>query len=313
VRTATRHRDFFNNNNGDSNVSDDVNATYKLKLYVLKRVGNFRVLRLLDDLYHLVYLPFGFINYVIHMLLKRPYFGIWLASAQGNPERFPYMVKSAKYLAANGGPDVARGMRILEIGAYAGGSAIVWGRALKQLGATEGRVVSVDPWDSYIDLTGNRRLVFRIMNHNLANGNVLRLFVCNLKAANVADICFQLRGKSEDILPMLKTEKFDVIYIDANHNVDAISKDLKFALPLLKDGGLMCGTALERQLKDFDPEFVKANFHTDLTIDPETGGIFHPGVTYAVGNFFNRRISHYGGYWVVRKKGGQFEDVVLEE
>jgi len=176
-------------------VSDDVNTTYKLKLFVLKRVGNFRVLRLLDDLYHLVCLPFGFVNYVIHRLLNRPYFGIWLASAQGNPGRFPYMAKSAKYLAANSSPDVARGMRILEIGAYAGGSAMTWGQALKQLDATEGRVVSVDPWNSYFDLTGNRRVVFRIMNRNLGNGNVMRLFVRNLKAAGVHDMCFQFRGR----------------------------------------------------------------------------------------------------------------------
>ena len=32
-------------------MTDDVNTIYKLKLFVLKRVGNFQVLRFLDDLY----------------------------------------------------------------------------------------------------------------------------------------------------------------------------------------------------------------------------------------------------------------------
>jgi hypothetical protein len=292
-------------------MTEDVNMLYKLKLFVLKRVGNFKVLRFLDDLYHVVGLPFSFASYLIHRLIGRPYFGLWHASAQGHPGRFPYMTKTVEYLVNSGDPDIARDLTILEIGAYAGGSAIVWARALKNNGATNGKLISVDPWDSYIDLTGNRRFVFRVMNRNLGNGNVLRLFVQNLKAAGVADICYQFRGRSEDILPVLKA-KFDIIYIDANHHVDAVSKDLQLALPLLKDGGVMCGTALERQLEDFDPDFVKAKFHTDLFTDPETGQIFHPGVTYAVGRFFGRRISHYGGYWVVRKNGEKFDDVTLE-
>ncbi|MDA1089360.1 MAG: class I SAM-dependent methyltransferase [Proteobacteria bacterium] len=291
-------------------MTEDVNTIYKVKLFVLKRVGNFKVLRVLDDLYHIIGLPLGFLTYLFHRLIGRPYFGIWLASAQGHPGRFPYMKKTVEHLAKTSDPEVIRNLKILEIGAYAGGSALVWGRALKNNGATNGKLISVDPWDSYIDLTGNHRIVFRVMNRNLGNGNVLRLFVQNLKAAGVSDVCHQFRGRSEDILPMLNS-KFDIIYIDASHHVDAVTKDLELSLPLLKDGGVICGAGLERQLEDLDPEFVKAHFHTDLFIDPKTGQTFHPGITYAVGNCFGRRISHYGGYWVVRKNGEKFEDVVL--
>ncbi len=292
-------------------MSEDVNAIYKFKLFVLGRVRNIKLLNFLDNAYHVVCLPFGFIMYLFHRMLGRPYFGIWLASAQGHPGRFKYMTQCIDYLVANGDPRLAKDMRILEIGAYAGGSAIVWGRALKRLGITNGKLISVDPWDSYLSLADNRHMHFRIMNRNLGNGNVLRLFVQNLKAAGVSDICFQMRGKSEDVLPMLKKGEFDLVYIDANHHFDAISKDLELALSMLREGGLMCGPALELQLDDLDPEFVKANFHTDLTIDPRTGKIFHPGIAYAIGKFFGRRISKYDGYWVVRKKGTQFEDVVL--
>ena len=58
-------------------MTDDVNTIYKLKLFALKRVGNFKVLRFLDDLYHVVGLPFGFITYLFHRLIGRPYSGIW--------------------------------------------------------------------------------------------------------------------------------------------------------------------------------------------------------------------------------------------
>jgi len=57
-------------------MTDDVNTIYKLKLFVLKRVGNFKVLRFLDDLYHVVGLPFSFSSYLIHRLIGRPYFGL---------------------------------------------------------------------------------------------------------------------------------------------------------------------------------------------------------------------------------------------
>ncbi len=293
-------------------MADAVNPIYKLKLLVLSRIKDVKVLNFFDDIYHVLCLPFGYLSYLVHRLLGRPYFGVWLASAQGNPARFPYMTKCVGYLSAGQDASGNDDFRILEIGAYAGGSAIVWAKALKQFNIASGKVISVDPWDSYLNPNANRHMHFRIMNRNLGNGNVLKLFVRNLKAAGIADICFQMRGRSEDILPMLSTKKFDVIYIDANHHVDAITKDLQVALPLLKDSGLMCGPALEMQMDELDRDFVIANFETDLTFDPRTQRIFHPGISYAIGEFFGRPISKYGGFWVVQKKGTLFEDVVLD-
>ena len=55
-------------------MTDDVNTIYKLTLFVLKRVGNFKVLRFLDDLYHVVGLPFGFVSYLIHRHFGRRIF-----------------------------------------------------------------------------------------------------------------------------------------------------------------------------------------------------------------------------------------------
>ena len=95
--------------------------------------------------------------------------------------------------------------------------------------------------------------------------------------------------------------------------MDAITKDLQVALPLLKDCGLMCGPALEMQMDDLDRDFVMANFETDLTFNPRTQRIFHPSISYAIGEFFGRPISKYGGFWVVQKKGARFEDVKLDQ
>ena len=118
-------------------MSERFNVTYRLKLFVLSRVRDMKILTILDNIYHVLCLPFGFLSYQWHRLLGRPYHGIWLASSQGNPFRFKYMAQSIDYLAKDleqrGRPPSSTEVRILEIGAYAGASAIQWGQALKNI------------------------------------------------------------------------------------------------------------------------------------------------------------------------------------
>ena len=90
-------------------------------------------------------------------------------------------------------------------------------------------------------------------------------------------------------------------------------KDIKNALPLLKDGGLLCGDDLEMQLSGVDGDFVKRHLDLDMAVDPVSGVAFHPGVTLAVGEFFQKDVPCYEGCWVVQKKGDDFDDVKLDE
>ena len=108
------------------------NATYRMKLFVLSHIKDIRLLNFLDNLYHLVCLPFGFLSFMLHKLSGRPYFGIWLGTSQGNPFRHKYMGKSIAFLATdlekNGNIPSQTDVNVLEIGAYAGASAIKWGQ-----------------------------------------------------------------------------------------------------------------------------------------------------------------------------------------
>jgi hypothetical protein len=49
-----------------------------------------------------------------------------------------------------------------------------------------------------------------------------------------------------------------------------------------------------------------------MAVDPASGVAFHPGVALAVGEFFQKDVPCYEGYWVVQKKGHDFDDVKLD-
>lgn len=296
-------------------MSERFNFIYRLKQFVLARVADMRLLAILDNVYQVIVLPFGYLAYRIYRLLGLPYFGVWLHSAQGNPFRRRYMAASVNYLIAEKrrqgqSPETAR-IRILELGAYAGASAILWGSALERHRVADAKVYAVDPWISYLDVERNRRLPYRIMNYGLATGKIFALFNHNIAAAGLSDVCIPIKGDSAEALARFGETSCDLVYIDGDHHVDAVKVDIERSRAMLKDGGLLCGDDLEAQLDGIDADFARRNVDSDMAVDPATGVAYHPGVTVAVAEFFGRRIACYEGYWVVRKTGTGFEDVPL--
>lgn len=294
---------------------ESFNVTYRLKRFLMTRIGDMRLLALLDNVYQVVCLPFGYLSYRIHRMLNRPYFGIWLLSEQGNPFRKKYMGKCIDFIVSenhrDGQSPKGAEIRVLEIGAYAGASAIEWATALMKHRVPGARVYSVDPWGRYLDLSRNRRLPYRIMNHALASGKIFEMFNHNVAAAGLSAVCVPIKGDSADALARFGKDAFDLVYIDGDHKRDAVKADILRSVALLKDGGLLCGDDLELQFVDVDADYVRRNANDDLVVDPASGVPFHPGVTLAVAEFFERKITCYEGFWVVRKKGGNFADFVL--
>ncbi len=282
---------------------------------IMKRVSNIELLSRIDAVYRIVSQPFAFFNYVLTTrILKLPYFGIWMESGQGNPLRHSYMREAVKRCAserASENRNLGQPFRVLEVGAYAGASAIEFATALREAKVEDFIIYSVDAWDAYLDTQKNNRLQYHLMNFNLARGNVLRLFIRNVRAAGVAQDCRQFRGRSDEILPMLLPEQFDFVYIDADHTPAAVQNDLRQSLRLLKPGGSLSGDDLERQMAELDADFVESHADSDIAMDPKSSRIFHPGVTIAVHNFFGRKVTNYDGFWVVGWTGQEFVDVEL--
>lgn len=113
--------------------------------------------------------------------------------------------------------ELARGQRVLELGAQYGFSTVVLAQAADY-------VVSVD-WHRGDEHAGAED-TWKTYCDNLARYDV---------ASKVAAMC----GRFEDVLPELATagEQFDGCFIDGQHDSASVQRDLGLALPLVKPGG----------------------------------------------------------------------------
>lgn len=220
---------------------------------------------------------------------NRPYFGPILASNQGSPIRHGYMQALVGYIEADP-------LRILEVGAWAGGSTITWAEALQQSGKA-GEVLTVDAWLNYNP--GGEGGVYEVMAQALQSGDILRLFLHNIAASGYADCVRFIRGRSEEVLPRLRPGQFDLVFIDGSHIYEAVARDIENAMPLVKEGGILCGDDLELQASVVTD--ARAYSHLDFICDPS--GWYHPGVTRAVAEKLGE-VSAWSGFWAMRKRGG---------
>jgi predicted O-methyltransferase YrrM len=236
---------------------------------------------------------------LIESLLKNePYLGPIFRAFQGDPRRHAYMTALVPFLAADWHRDL---IEILEVGSWAGGSALTWGLALKEA-RVAGRVTCVDPWQPYFDTDTNSGLHYREMNDAAETGLIYRLFLHNIRAAGLADIVKPIRGKSAEILPTLPEASFSIVFLDGSHHYNEVSVDIRSAMRLVCTGGILCGDDLELTAADIDPvELAQAvESGADFVAHKASGRSYHPGVTKAVGEMLPPP-SVWEGFWALRR------------
>ena len=234
----------------------------------------------------------------------RPYFGRVMWASQGLPLRHVVMQELIRLEAVRQGKEP---FHILEVGSWAGGSAITWAEALTRHHQANGQVLCVDPWKPYFDV--NKRpdaAVYREMSEALARDTIYELFMHNITTAGHARLVLPLRGASTTMLPALPPNYFDLVFVDGDHSYAAVLADLKAAATLIKEGGVLCGDDLERQSFEIDRDYARTQIESDYIRDPRSGQEYHPGVTLAVGELFGE-VSHVAGCWAVRKRGNGWE------
>lgn len=267
----------------------------------IKKIG---ILHTIDDL---LWNRISYIRYKLCLWSKRVYFGSYLAASQGNALRHWHMQKLVEHYCKT----LNGKIKILEIGSWAGGSAITWAEAIKKYSRSGGSVLCVDQWSSYFDLKQNNLWTHISMEKALKTNKIYSLFLHNIAASGHGDIIFTFKGPSSQNLRALKGEQFDIIFIDADHLYDGIYNDIVNSAPLLKDGGIICGDDLELQYPQSDNMHIKELLNKDVAIDAHAGTKFHPGVTLAVWEYFKKEVSCWNGFWAVKKSGNKWENIVM--
>ena len=239
---------------------------------------------------------------------NKPYFGRRLSAFQSPPVRYALMAALTRH-ALRGKP----AGRVLEIGSWAGASAITFGVVMRELGISHGEIVCVDPWQKYF-VDEDRSLHYKSMNAATVTGEIQNLFHHNVKACGLEGIIHVRKAYSREALPEMENDSFDLVYIDGSHKSGEALYDLQQAKRLVRNGGLICGDDLELLKSEIDPDAHQAALEKDLDFvaDPQSGIKYHPGVTEAIAAVFTD-VWQKHGFWCVKRFGEQWSASAFQE
>lgn len=245
-------------------------------------------------------------RFVEAMLTGEPYFGPVLRALQGPVNRHRYFLPTLGAAAELRGP-----FQILEVGSWAGASAISWAWAMRKL-ELSGRVLCVDPWRPYFDLEKNRADVYAEMNRGAEKDLIYKLFEHNVTTSGFGELIDVIRGESKIVLPGLESERFHLVYVDGSHAFEDVQSDLQEAKRLVRDGGIICGDDLELQACEINAEELDAAVRTGQDfIESSSGPSYHPGVTAAVKLAFGE-VTVMDGFWAARRCGRDWMPIVVD-
>jgi predicted O-methyltransferase YrrM len=205
-----------------------------------------------------------------------------------------------------------RPLQVLEIGTWAGASAVSWATALKAM-PRAGHVTCVDAWRPYFDLDVERDPVYADMNVAAAHGDVFRLFLHNVRCADVGDVVDYRVGATRDVLPQLEGSSFGVIYVDGSHALDETLHDLSQATRLIRTDGILSGDDLELQRDEVDPAEHRGALASgrDFVWSESARAHYHPGVTEAVAQLIGP-VFTWNGFWAARRTNGSWEGLAFQ-
>ena len=240
-------------------------------------------------------------NILATLFPDEPLFPKNIYGIQGNPRRHLFMIATVA-MTKESSP-----ITILEVGSWAGSSALTWAQAIDSIIPEKGRILCVDSWDHYISKEDIKRgKVYSAMEKTCKLA--YSIFLHNISTYGGGARIDHFRGPSQSVLPYLSDNFFDIVYLDGSHYYDSVLFDIKQACRLVKNGGIICGDDLELQADQIDIDFARRNGNIDYIEDPKTAQHFHPGVTMAVNDTLGN-VSNYFGYWMVRKCNTNFEKI----
>jgi predicted O-methyltransferase YrrM len=227
-----------------------------------------------------------------------PYFGRQLAAFQSPPIRYAVLAQLTRQVFRE-----RTTADILEVGSWAGASAVTLGSVVRELGKKNGRILCVDCWEPYFAETDSS-FHYAMMTHAMVSGQIEQLFLHNVRVCGLDKLIEVRKVDSRIAQSELDPETFDFVYIDGSHKKDDLMLDIQQAMRLVRKGGIICGDDLELARSEVDPAAHRAALATnqDFVLDPLTGRRYHPGVTEAVAASFHTVWARYG-LWCVEREG----------
>jgi len=227
----------------------------------------------------------------------------------GAPVRHVFMIGTIWYLKEKCG---CKEPGILEVGSWCGASALSWVQGLKAYCRGRGSLTCVDAWTPFFHDTPDQGADYaKEMDALLQSDVAYEIFCHNMRTVPDSVATQHVRGRSENVLPQLRDQCYDVVFVDANHAYASVHRDILDSLRLVREGGVICGDDLNLQLHECDEAFTRLNSDRDMVTGPSHGRNYHPGVTLAVAEVFGR-VSSWGGYWAMQKHGDSWDRFTLK-
>lgn len=197
----------------------------------------------------------------------------------------------------------------LEIGVWYGvGSTNIWLNNLKD----HSSIVLLDSWAPYssesdLSDTGWNYKQMDDMSTDAFLSAFLNVKKFQREQAQRGIRINMVRGESTSLLPLMKDDSLDFIYIDGDHKYKNVKHDIQQAKRLInKKFGVICGDDLERLPS---PELVAlARQHTDTDFLRKEE--FHPGVMLAISEELPM-VHMVNGFWWIVCNDGKFDPDLL--
>lgn len=109
-------------------------------------------------------------------------------------------------------------------------------------GCNPKKILCIDLWDSgRIDWFVHNKETNTWKSEGSSSSDALSVFNINMKEEIERNIVVPIRGRSPEILHSLRSDYFDWIYLDGQHDYRTLSKELIESKRIVKNGGYIMG------------------------------------------------------------------------
>jgi len=163
----------------------------------------------------------------------------------------------------------SKGMIVVEVGCYDGSTTRHYLDIVKE---NQGHVYIID---TFMGTIQNEQFLqahphFYALPHSFGQHNIGLYDWVVETFKPYSDMMTIIKGMSVDVIPTLKNQSIDILFIDADHKYSSVKTDIELSIPKIKPGGILCGHDCE----GFDNvgKYTEYELDSDSSKDGRHGG-----------------------------------------